>query len=321
MTWARFCLALLTSIVSFSASAEEFPTRPVTIISPYQAGGTGDIIARIMAQKLSEIWRQPVIVENRPGANGTIGVMSVVRAPADGYTMLAIASSGLTLNPLVFPALPYDVTRDLAPISATGEVANVLVAYPGLPVATVPELVSLARTKPGALMYGSQGLGSNGHVTGEMFRQRAGVDLLHVPYKGSVPALTDLLGGQIQLMFDNLPSALPHIRAGKLKAIAVTTASRSALLPDVPTIAEAGFPGFDTSAWFAVLVAKGTSPSRRDEIERAVITALKSPEARERLTAAGIEMAATGSDELAARISREVLMWKDVVDKAKIRIE
>jgi tripartite-type tricarboxylate transporter receptor subunit TctC len=321
MTWARFCLAFLTSIVSYSASAEEFPTRTVTIISPYQAGGTSDIISRVMAQKLSEIWRQAVIVENRPGANGAIGVMSVVRASADGYTMLAIASSGLTLNPLVYPALPYDVTRDLAPISVTGEVANVLVAYPGLPAATVPELVSLARAKPGALMYGSQGLGSNGHVTGEMFRQRAGVDLLHVPYKGSMPALTDLLGGQIQLMFDNLPSALPQIRAGKLKAIAVTTASRSALLPDVPTIAEAGFPGFDTSAWFAVLVAKGTPPSRRAEIEHAVITALKLPEARERLAAAGIEVAANGSDELAARIARETLMWRDVVDKAKIRVK
>ncbi len=321
MTWARVCLVFLASIVSFSVAAEEFPTHPVTIISPYQAGGTSDIIARVVAQKLSESWRQSVIIDNRPGANGTIGVMAVVRAPADGYTMLAIASSGLTLNPLVFPALPYNVTRDLTPITVTGEVANVLVAYPGLPAATVPELVSLARAKPGAIIYGSQGLGSNGHVTGEMFKRRAGIELMHVPYKGSAPALNDLLGGQIQLMFDNLPSALPLIRAGKLKAIAVTTASRSPLLPDVPTIAETGFPGFDTSAWFAVLVPKATPASRQAEIERAVIAALKLPDARERLAAAGIEVAANGSEALATRISRETAMWKDVVDSAKIRIQ
>lgn len=321
MTWARVCLVFLTSIVSFSVAAEEFPTHSATIISPYQAGGTSDIIARVMAQKLSEIWRQSVIVDNRPGANGTIGVMAAVRAPADGYTMLAIASSGLTLNPLVFPTLPYNVARDLAPITVTGEVANVLVAYPDLPAATVPELVALARAKPGALTYGSQGIGSNGHVTGEMFKQRAGIELMHVPYKGSAPALNDLLSGQIQFMFDNLPSALPLIRAGKLKAIAVTTASRSALLPDIPTIAETGFPGFDTSAWFAVLVPKATPPSRQAEIERAVIAALKSPDARERLAAAGIEVAANGSEALAARISRETMMWKDVVDSAKIRIQ
>jgi len=321
MIWVRAFLVLLAGVATYPAAAEEFPARPVTIVSPYQAGGTSDIIARVTAQKLSEIWRQPVLVDNRPGANGAIGVMAVVRAPADGYTLLATASSGLTLNPLVFPNLPYDVNRDLAPITGSGEVANVLVAYPGVPVATVLELIALARAKPGTLSYGSQGLGSNGHVTGEMFRQRAGIDLLHVPYKGSAPALNDLLGGQIQLMFDNLPASLPLIRAGKLRAIAVTTASRNALLPDVPTIAESGLPGFDSSAWFAVLVSKAVPASRRTEIERAVLAALQSPDTRERLAAAGVDVTANGSEALGERIARETQMWKAVVETAKIRAE
>lgn len=321
MTWLRACLALVAGMASFSAAADEFPTRAVTIISPYQAGGTSDIIARVTAQKLSETWHQAVLVDNRPGANGAIGVMAMVRAPADGYTLLATASSGLTLNPLVFPTLAYDVNRDLAPISGTGEVANVLVAYPGVPATTVSELIALARAKPGALSYGSQGTGSNGHVIGEMFRQRAGIELLHVPYKGSAPALNDLLGGQIQLMFDNLPASLPLIRAGKLRAIAVTTAERNPLLPEVPTIAESGLPGFDATAWFAILSAKAVSPERRADIERAVLAAIRSPDSRERLAAAGVNVAAEGADALAARIARETVMWKDVVEKAKIRAE
>jgi tripartite-type tricarboxylate transporter receptor subunit TctC len=320
MSWTRVCAALLAFATIQSASAEEFPARPVTIISPYQAGGTSDIIARVIAEKISAMWHQPAIVENRPGANAAIGVMSVVRASPDGYTMLAIASSGLTLNPLVFPALPYDVTRDLAPITVTGEVANVLVVNPNIPADNVRELVALARAKPGALMYASQGIGSNGHVTGEMFKLRAGIDLTHVPYKGSAAAISDLVAGQTQLMFDNLPSALPQIRGGTLRAIAVTTAARSTLLPNVPTIAESGFPDFDTSAWFAVLVAKATPEAVRQQIEKAIVSALNAPDMRERLAALGIDVAAKGASELSERIAREMRMWKDVVDTVKIKI-
>lgn len=315
------CLALLASVAALPATAEEFPTRPVTIVSPYQAGGTSDIIARVVAQKLSETWGQPVLVENRPGANGALGVMAVVRAAPDGYTLLATASSGLTLNPLVYSTLPYNVDRDLAPITGTGEVANVLVAHPGVSADKVPELIALAKAKPGSLSYGSQGVGSNGHLIGEMFRQRTGIELLHVPYKGSAPALNDLLGGQIQLMFDNLPASLPQIKAGKLKAIAVTTAARDPRLPDVPTIAESGLRGFDATAWFALLTGKGVPDARRAEIERAVLAALTSPDAKEKLAAAGVDVAAAGSAALADRIARETTMWKAVVDTAKIRLE
>ena len=221
-----------------TAHADEFPSRTVTIVSPYQAGGTSDIIARILAQKLSERWGKNVIVENRPGANGGIGVTAVTHATPDGHTLLAVASSALTINPLFYPKLPYSVDRDLAPITRTGTVANVLVVNPSVPANSVQALIALAKAKPGQLSYASQGNGSNGQVTGELFKQRANIDILHVPYKGSAPAVQDLLAGQVQLMFDNLPSVLQLIRSGQLRALAVTTAERDPQLPDTPTIAE-----------------------------------------------------------------------------------
>jgi tripartite-type tricarboxylate transporter receptor subunit TctC len=245
--WSRVFVGALLLAAGSNVYAEEFPVRTVTIVSPYQAGGTSDIIARILAQKLSERWGKSVIVENRPGANGGIGVSAVARATADGHTLLAVASSALTINPLFYPKLPYNVDADLAPITRTGVVANVLVVHPSVPARNVQELIALAKAKPGTLSYASQGNGSNGHVTGELFKQRAGIDILHIPYKGSAPAVQDLLAGQVQLMFDNLPSVLQLIRSGQLRALAVTTAERDSQLPDTPAIAESGLLGFDTS--------------------------------------------------------------------------
>jgi tripartite-type tricarboxylate transporter receptor subunit TctC len=293
----------------------------VTIVSPYQAGGTSDIIARILAQKLSENWGKNVIVENRPGANGGIGVMAVTHAIPDGHTLLAVASSALTINPLFYPTLPYSVDRDLAPITRTGTVANVLVVNPSVTANTVQELIALAKAKPGLLSYASQGNGSNGQVTGELFKQRASINILHIPYKGSAPAVQDLLSGQVQLMFDNLPSVLQLIRSSKLRALAVTTAKRSPQLPDIPTIAESGLPGFDTSAWFALLAPKATPKAVRAEIERAAIAALSAPDTRERLRAAGIDVAADGSAALQKRIDDETQMWRVVISKAGIKVE
>jgi tripartite-type tricarboxylate transporter receptor subunit TctC len=303
------------------AHADEFPSRIVTIVSPYQAGGTSDIIARILAQKLSERWGKNVIIENRPGANGGIGVTSVTHATPDGHTLLAVASSALTINPIFYPKLPYDVAGELAPITRTGTVANVLVVNPSVAVNSVQALITLAKAKPGQLSYASQGTGSNGQVTGELFKQRTGVDILHVPYKGSAPAVQDLLGGQVQLMFDNLPSVLSLIRSGQLRALAVTTAERNAQLPDTPTIAESGLPGFDTSAWFALLAPKATPDAVRAEIERAAVAALTGSDTRERLRAAGIDVAADGSTALQKRISDETQMWRGVISKAGIKIE
>lgn len=319
LTRLSFVLAL--TLIPATAGAEDFPSRNVTIVSPYQAGGTSDIIARVLAQALQKRWRSTVVVENKPGANGAIGVSTVIHAPHDGHTLLAVASSALTLNPIFYPKLGYDVGRDLAPITRTGGVANVLVINKDLPVTNLKDLIELARKKPGFLAYASQGSGSNGHITGEMFKQRAGIDMLHVPYKGSAPAVQDLLGGRVQVMFDNLPTALPLIRGGQLRAIAVTTAERAPAMPEVPTIAESGLPGFDTSAWFALLVAKSTPEPLRAQIERDVVETLKSDEVRTRLLASGVDVLADGSAVLLKRITDDSAMWRDVVTKAHIKVD
>jgi tripartite-type tricarboxylate transporter receptor subunit TctC len=317
----RVIAVIFALMACINAHADEFPARTITIVSPYQAGGTSDIIARILAQKLSERWGKNVIVENRPGANGGIGVTAVTHATADGNTLLAVASSALTINTLFYPKLPYNVDRDLAPITRTGTVANVLVVNPSVPANRVQELIALAKAKPGQLSYASQGNGSNGQVTGELFKQRANVDILHVPYKGSAPAVQDLLAGQVQLMFDNLPSVLQLIRSGQLRALAVTTAERDPQLPDTPTIAESGLPGFDTSAWFALLAPKATPEAVRADIERAAVEALTAPDARERLRAVGVDVAADGSAALRKRIGDETQMWRGVISKAGIKVE
>jgi tripartite-type tricarboxylate transporter receptor subunit TctC len=235
--------------------------------------------------------------------------------------LLAVASSALTINPTFYPSLPYDVDRDLAPITRTGMVANVLVVTPSLPAKSVAELIALAKAKPGQLSYASQGIGSNGQVTGELFKQRTQTEILHVPYKGSAPAVQDLLAGHVQLMFDNLPSVLQFIRAGQLRALAVTTAQRSAELPDVPTLAESGLPGFDTSAWFALLAPKQTPAGVRSEIEQAAIAALNDADAKTRLRAAGIEVAADGAAALERRIKDERAGWREVITRAGIKAE
>jgi tripartite-type tricarboxylate transporter receptor subunit TctC len=318
----RSVLAFALTAICFGAvKADTFPTRQVTIISPYQAGGTSDIIARLIARKLGEIWKQPVIVENRPGANGGSGVLAIAKSSPDGYTWLAVASSALTINPLIYRNLVYDVSRDLAPISRTGFVPNVIVVNPSVPATSVKELIAVAKANAGALNFASQGIGSNGHLTGEMFRQQSGIEITHVPYKGSAPAVTDLISGQVQLMFDNLPTVLEYIRAGQLRALAVTTSARTPLLPDVPTAAESGLAGFDSSAWFAVLVAAKTPEPIRAEIEKAVVAVMNDDEIKRKLSALGITAIGDGSDELAQRIKQESQAWRDVIVKAGIKVE
>ena len=318
----RSLLVLAALVLAGSpVAAQTFPTGQVTIVSPYQAGGTSDIISRELAQRLSAAWGQPVVVENRPGANGAIGVGAVARGPADGHMLLTVASSALTLNPILLKNVAYDVDRDLAPITRTGSVANVLVVHPAVAARSLVELVALAKANPGKLTYASQGNGSNGHLTGELFKLRAGVDMVHLPYKGSAPAVNDLVGGHVQLMFDNLPSVLGHIRAESLRALAVTTAERNPLLASVPTIAESGIPGFETSAWFAVLVAKATSEQIRSAIEKAVTAALDAPDARQKLAGQGVEVVADGAVALANRIAAESALWRDVITRAGIRAD
>lgn len=303
------------------AAAQDFPSQAVTIVSPYQAGGTSDIIIRVLGQKLSERWGQNVVIENKPGASGLIGVNAVLRAPADGHTLLAVNSNVLTINPLVYKKLGYDVDRDLAIIARTGGVANVLVTNPSVPAKTVAELIALLKADPKKYVYASQGIGSNGQVSAEMLFQRAGLQITHIPYRGSSPAVKDLLSGDVHMMFDNLPSVLPLIRAGKLNAIAVTTAERSPYLPETPTIAESGYPGYDTSAWFAILAAKTIPEPLRKRIETDVVEALKSPDVREKLQAAGVTPMNDGSAAVSAVVARELEMWRDVVKRAAISVD
>ncbi|WP_194482160.1 tripartite tricarboxylate transporter substrate binding protein [Bradyrhizobium sp. CCBAU 53338] len=317
----RILLAVVLTLTNSLAWAQSFPSRPVTIISPYQAGGTSDIIARTIAQKLRERWSQPILVENRPGANGAIGVQTVARTAPDGHTWLAVASSALTSNPSIFGNLNYDVQRDLAPITRTGQVPNVLVVNPSVPAKTVAELIVFAKANPGKLAYASQGIGSNGHLNGELFAMQTGIRLLHVPYKGSAPAVTDLLGGQVQLMFDNLPTVLPQIQAGTLRALAVTTGTRSSLLPNVPTLAEAGLSKFDTSAWFAVLVARSTAKEIRTQLEETLHAVLTDPEVKAQLTSAGVEPLGQGAADLAEKIEADTAMWRAVIEGARIKME
>lgn len=311
----------LTPLIVGAARAQGLSSRPVSIVSPYAAGGTSDIIARVLGEGLHELWKQPVLIENRPGANGSIGVSAVSRAAPDGHTLLAVASSALTLNPLLYKKLAYDVERDLAPVSVTGSVPNVVVVNPKVPARSLAELIAVAKAKPGGLTYASQGIGSNGQMNAELFRLATGVPLLHVPYKGSAQAVTDLVGGQVDLMFDNLPTVLEHVRGGQLRALAVTSASRSPLLPEVPTVAETVIPGFDTSAWFAVLAPRATPPELLAQLEKAVIGVLAQPAVSAKLAAAGVTVAAAGAKDLAARIMHDRQMWGEVVTKAGIAVD
>jgi tripartite-type tricarboxylate transporter receptor subunit TctC len=314
-------LPLLGPFCGASARAQGLARRPVTIVSPYAAGGTSDIIARVLGEGLHELWKQPVLIENRPGANGSIGVSAVARAQPDGHSLLAVASSALTLNPLLYKKLAYDVERDLAPVSVTGLVPNVVVVNPKVPARSLGELIALAKAKPGGLTYASQGVGSNGQMNAELFRLATGVPLLHVPYKGSAQAVTDLVGGQVDLMFDNLPTVLEQIRGGQLRALAVTSAQRSPLLPEVPTVAEAAIAGFDTSAWFAVLAPRATPPELLAQLEKAVTGVLAQPAVSAKLAAAGVTVAAAGTSDLSARILHDRTMWTEVIAKAGIAIE
>ncbi|HEV7259287.1 MAG TPA: tripartite tricarboxylate transporter substrate binding protein [Bosea sp. (in: a-proteobacteria)] len=314
-------LPFLAPLIAGAARAQGLSGRPVTIVSPYAAGGTSDIIARVLGEGLHELWKQPVLIENRPGANGSIGVSAVARAAPDGHTLLAVASSALTLNPLLYKKLAYDVERDLVPVSVTGLVPNVVVVNPKLPARSLAELVAVAKARPGGLTYASQGIGSNGQMNAELFRLATGLSLLHVPYKGSAQAVTDLVGGQVDLMFDNLPTVLEQIRGGQLRALAVTSAARTPLLPEVPTVAEAAIPGFDTSAWFAVLAPRTTSPELVAQLEKAVVGVLAQPPIAAKLAAAGVTVAAAGSKDLAARILHDRQMWGEVIAKAGVVID
>jgi tripartite-type tricarboxylate transporter receptor subunit TctC len=324
----RRVLALLAMLVAavaapftFAQGAANYPAKPVRLVVPFPAGGTTDILARAVAQKLSEAWGRQMIVDNRPGAGGNIGSDLVAKSAPDGYTLLMGTVGTHAINPSLYKNMPYDHVKDFAPVILVAGVPNVLVVNPSLPVHSVPELIAYAKANPGKLNFASSGNGTSIHLSGELFKAMTGVEMTHVPYKGSAPALTDLIGGQVQLMFDNLPSSLPFIKAGKLRALAVTSGARAAALPDLPTLAESGLPGFEASSWFGVLAPAGTPRDIVAKLNGAIAGWLASPEAKEKLLAQGAIAAGGTPEDFARHIGAETSKWAKVVKASGAHID
>ena len=303
-----------------TAFAQSFPTKPVTIIVPFPPGGTTDVLARTLGQKLSDTWKQPVIIDNRAGAGATIGATAVAKAQPDGYTLL-MGAVHHTIATSVYSSLPYDFQKDLAPITTVAMVPNVLAINPGLPAKNVKELVAYGKANPGKLTFGSNGQGTLQHLIGEQFGGLEGVEMLHVPYKGSGPLTTDLVAGQVTMSFDTITPVLGNIKAGKLRALAVTTARRSPAWPEVPTLAESGLPGFDQGTWFGILAPAKTPPELVARLNRDIVAVLKSPEVQQRFAEVGAEPIGDTPQQMAARVKADTDKYATVVKQAKVRIE
>jgi tripartite-type tricarboxylate transporter receptor subunit TctC len=307
--------------LAFAAHAQPFPSRPIRFIVPYTPGGLGDTFARAVGQGLAERMGQPVVIDNRPGASQAIGAEATAKAPPDGYTVFMGTQSGLVLNTLAKKSLPYDPVRDLAPISMLFTSPLYFVVNPSVPAKTVKELIALAQAKPGKLTFASIGPGSSLHLAGEMFRTQAKVDILHVPYKGSSPAMTDLLGGQVDMMFEGGVSSLPHVRSGKLRALATTGRKRTEAMSDLPTMIEAGVPDFDITVWFGLVGPAKTPRPILERLNREVGEILRTPALKEKFAAAGIEITPSTPEELGERIRSDLPYWRKVMREAGIQPE
>lgn len=317
-----FFLVLALTLACAGVSAQSYPSRPIRVVVPYPPGGPLDIMARAIGQKLTEAWSQPVVVDNRAGAGGNIGAELVAKSPADGYTLLMGAVATHAINPTLYGKLAYDPVKDFEPVALVAQVPNILVVNPSVPARSVKELIEVARARPGYLNFGSGSTGSTGHLAGELFNAMAGVQMVHIPYKGGAPAMADLLAGQVQLMFDNLANALPNVKAGRLRALAVTTLARSPAMPDLPTIAESGLPGFDLTTWFGLMVPAGTPPEIVIKLNAGIVRALNAKDMRERLEKMGAEPPADNTPEhFAAFIRAEAAKYAKVVKESGARVE
>ncbi len=314
-------LGSVLAVLAAGSQAQTYPSRPIRLVVPFPAAGTTDILAREVGQRLSATFGQSVVIDNRPGAGGNIGSDLVAKSAPDGYTLLMGTVGTHAINPNLYAKMPYDHLKDFVPVVLVASVPNVLEVTPSLPVHSVADLIRLAKAKPGQINFASSGSGTSIHLSGELFKAMAGVDMTHVPYKGSAPALTDLIGGQVQVMFDNLPSSLPQIKAGKLRAIAVTSAQRAPALPDIPTIAESGLPGFEATSWFGILAPAGTSPAIVARINADVNQWLQSPEAKEKLLAQGAAAAGGSPEQFGAYIRAETEKWAKVVKASGARVD
>jgi tripartite-type tricarboxylate transporter receptor subunit TctC len=313
-------LAFAAAALALSVQAQEYPSKTVRIIVPFPAGGSADLMPRVVAEKLSEKWGQPVIVENRPGAAGNIGADLVFRAEPDGYTLLSAPPPPLVINKLLYKNLTYDAEK-FVPISVIGAIPNVLLVHPKTNVSTVQELIALAKSNPGKLNYASQGNGTTSHLTAELFKSMAGgLNITHVPYKGTAPALADLLGGQVEMMCDNLGVSLPHVRSGKLKALAVASSKRFSGLPGVPALAES-LPGFEAVAWFGIVAPPGTPSGIAQKVSDGVAQALRHPEVLKRLSDLSAEPMGLTPAQTADYMKRETERWASVIRTAGVRID
>jgi len=318
----KICItSLLLTPILFATNvvAQEWPNKPIRWIVPFPPGGAMDVMARALAEKSSKSLGQAVVIENKPGAGGNIGADFVARSDADGYTMM-ITSIGMATNKFLYPKLSYDPVKDFTPVSLIAIVPNVLVTNATQPnVKTVSDVVANAKAQPGKLTYASAGNGSSIHLAGEVFTSMAKIDMQHIPYKGSSPAVTDLLGGQVNYMFDSITSAKPHIDSGKLRPIGITTSKRSKALPNVPTIAESGLPGYEVTPWFAVFVPAATPKPIVDKLNAALLDALKSPEIKAKFDGIGAEPLGTTPDELASYLNKEIERWGKVISTNNIK--
>ncbi|MDH1673482.1 Bug family tripartite tricarboxylate transporter substrate binding protein [Comamonas aquatica] len=308
--------ALLATGVGTAVAQDGYPNKPLTMVVPFSAGGTTDILARIVGQALGQELGQTIIIENKPGAGGNIGAQQAARAKADGYTLFMGTVGTHAINQALYKKLPYDPIKDFTPLSRVANVPNLLVAHPSRPYKTVKEMIEYGKKHPNEITYGSPGSGASPHVSGALFQSMTGVELTHVPYKGSAPAISDLLGNQIAVMFDNMPSAIQHVRSGKLRPIAVTTAKRSPELPDVPTIAEAGVPGYEATSWFGLWSVAGTPQPVLDKLHASLTKVLKDPAVSKKIADQGGEVVIETPAQFDAFIKSEAAKWGKVVKES-----
>lgn len=318
---AATCLTLATTLATTLALAGPYPDKPIRLVVPFPPGGTTDLLGRVLATRLSETLGQQVVVDNRPGAGGTIGSDVVAKAPADGYTLLFGTVGTQSINATLYKKLPFDAQKDFSPVALFAGVPNILVVNPNVPARNVRELVSYAKANPGKLNMGSAGNGTTNHLSGELFKSMAGIEIVHVPYKGSGPAMADLLANQVQLMFDNLPGSLPHVKAGRLRALAVTSATRSPALPDVPTMAEAGISGYEADVWFGVVAPRGLPPAVASRLSQEITRIAQDKAMRDKLVHAGASPLTSTPEQFSVLIRRDTDKWAKLVRESGASID
>ena len=321
MKAARLLVAAVLALFSAQLHAQSYPSKPIRIIVPVATGGIADYYSRVIGAKLTEAWGQPVLVENRPGGGGNIGSDIVAKSPADGYTMVMGFVGSHAVNPFLIKNMPYDPQRDFVPVAMAIEAEGMLAVHPSTPVRTVADLIALARAQPGKLSYASGGVGTSSHLAGELFKSMTGTDIVHIPYKGNAPAITDLIGGQTQLTFATMPTVIPHVRAGKLRGVAVIGSTRSAAAPELPTIAEAGVPGFSVNNWIGLFAPAGTPAEIVRKVNAEVMRVMRLPEVTRRMEVEGERFTPNSPEEFAQFVRSEVAKWGKVVKDAGLKAD